>query len=380
MRTWILTITTIALASAASAAHLPLAETLPTDQRIAECQKAVAAAPGNPAALEDLAAAYLQKMRETTDFSYVNRAEKLVAQALERKPGDLEALILTNQIELNRHHFKQVVDNTDALVKTVPGDARLWGMMGDSLMEIGDYDRAEKAYGEMLRLRPGLSSYNRVAWFRFVTGDPEGAIYAMRLAVHVAGAVPENLAWCLVDLGNMYFKTGKLAEAEANFNAALEVFPHYHPAFAGLGRVESARHQTAEAIADFGRAQAIVPLPDYEGALRDLYLEQGKTVEARQQEALLDVVDRLARANFENTDRNLAIVLADEQRQLGRALELAQNELNFRRDVYTYDALAWVLYRNGRCADAKEAMTKAMVQHTPEPGFAKHAAAIGACK
>jgi tetratricopeptide (TPR) repeat protein len=372
-------ILTIALLPAAFAAHLPNAQ-LTTDQRIAECQKAVAAEPGNPAALEDLAGAYLQKLRETTDFGYLDRAEKLVAQALARKPGDLEGLILSNQIELNRHHFKKVVENTEGLVKTAPGDARLWGMMGDSLMEIGDYDRAADAYEQMLRLRPGLSSYNRVAFYRFVTGDANGAIYAMRQAVHVAGAVPENLAWCLVDLGTLYFKTGKLAEAEANFNAALQVFPHYHPAFAGLGRVEAARHQTEEAIASFSRAQAIVPLPDYAGALRDLYLEQGKTTEARRQEALLDVVDKLARANFENTDRNLAIVLADEQRHLDRALELAKNELGFRRDVYTYDALAWVLYRNGRCAEAKEAMQKALVQHTPEPGFAKHAEAIGACQ
>ncbi len=377
MRAWLLT---IALLPAAYAAHLPLSERISTDQRIAECQKAVAAEPGNAAALEDLASAYLQKMRETTDFSYVNRAEQLVTQALALQPGDLEALVLRNQIELNRHHFKTVAENILGLVKTFPGEARLWGMLGDALMEFGDYDRAADAYGEMLRLRPGLSSYNRVAWYRFVTGDADGAIYAMRQAVHVAGAMPENLAWCLVDLGNLYFKTGKLVEAEANFQAALEVFPHYHPAFAGLGRVAAARGEIAEAIAAYGRAQAIVPLPDYAGALRDLYLEQGDTAEAARQEALLDVVDRLARANFENTDRNLAIVLADEQRHLDRALELARNELNFRQDVYTYDALAWVLYRSGKCAEAKEAMEKALVQHTPEPGFARHAAAIGACR
>lgn len=373
-------ILTFALLPAAFAAHLTLSERMTTDERIAAYQKEVAARPGDAAALEDLAGAYLQKMRETTDFSYVDRAEKLVAQALARQPGDLEGLVLSNQIELNRHHFKKVVENTEGLVKTAPKDARLWGMMGDSLMEIGDYDRAADAYGEMLKLRPGLSSYNRVAWYRFVTGDAEGAISAMRQAVHVAGAVPENLAWCLVDLGNLYFKTGKLDEAEANFRAAQQVFPHYHPAYAGMGRVEAARHQTADAVADYSRAQSIVPLPDYAGALRELYLEQGKKTEARQQEALLDVVDRLAKANFENTDRNLAIVLADEQRHLDRALELAQNELNFRRDVYTYDALAWVLYRNGRCAEAKEAMGKGMAQHTPEPGFAKHAAAVGECR
>jgi tetratricopeptide (TPR) repeat protein len=366
------------LISAGQAARFSRMDQLPTDERIAQCQKAVAADPGNPAALDELASAYLQKLRETTDFGYLDRAEKLVAQVLTRHPDDFEALILSSQIELNRHHFGKVVENTARLVTTAPGDARLWGMMGDASMEIGDYQRAASAYEQMLKLRPGLSSYNRVAWYRFVTGDAEGAIYAMRQAVHVASATPENLAWCLVDLGNLYFKTGKLTEAEANYNAALQTFPRYHPAFAGLGRVEAARHQTGEAIANYLRAQAIVPLPEYAGALRDLYLEQGKPAEARKQEALLDVVDKLARANFENTDRNLAIVLADERRHLDRALELAQNELAFRRDVYTYDALAWVLYQLKRYPEAQEAMKKALAQNTPEPGFRRHSELITA--
>jgi tetratricopeptide (TPR) repeat protein len=366
-----------ALLSAAHAARFGRNDQVPTDQRIAASQKALAANPGDPASLEELASAYLQKMRETTDFSYVDRAEKLVAQALAKKPGDPKGEILRNEIELNRHHFKKVVENTTALVKTAPEDARLWGMMGDSLMEIGDYERAADAYEQMVKLRPGLSSYNRVAWYRFVTGDPEGAISAMRQAVHAARATPENLAWCLVDLGNLYFKTGRLDEAEANYKAALQVFPHYHPAFAGLGGVQASRHQTDDAIASYTRAESMVPLPAYAGALRDLYLEQGNRTEAHKQEQLLDVVDQLARANFENTDRTLALVLADEGRRLDRALELARNELAFRRDVYTYDALAWVLFKLDRTEEAREAMKKALAWKTPEPSFARHAKAMG---
>jgi tetratricopeptide (TPR) repeat protein len=347
-----------------------------TGQRIAASLKTLSATPGQVAALEELAAAYLQKMRETTDFSYVDRAAKLVDEALAKQPGDLEAMVLWNEIELNRHHFAKVVETTRTLVKTAPGDARLWGMMGDSLMEIGDYNAAADAYERMLQLRPGLASYNRVSWYRFVTGDAEGAIDAMRRAVRVAGAAPENLAWCLVDLGNLYFKTGSLDEAEWNFQAALQTFPEYHPAFAGLGKVHAARGRTADAIAAYARAENIVPLPEYAGALRQLYIRQGNTAEARKQEQLLDVVDRLARANFENTDRTLALVLADQNRNLDRALELARNELAFRRDVYTYDALAWVLYRSGHVEDAREAMTKAMAWHTPDPMLQKHAEAI----
>jgi tetratricopeptide (TPR) repeat protein len=360
--------------------HLTLRDELTTDQRIAAAQKAVAAAPGDPAALDDLASAYLQKMRETTDFSYLDRADKLVAKSLAAAPDNLETHILVNSIELNRHHFAKVVENTRALVATHPGEPRLWGMMADSLMEIGDYDAAEPALAKMLGLRPGISSYNRVSWFRFLTGDAPGAIEAMRRAVHASGVVPENLAWCLVDLGNLYFKTSQLDEAQSNYQQALQVFPSYHPAFAGLGRVAAARHQTADAIGYYRRAQSIVPMPEYAAELRELYLLQGKTAEAKQEEALLDVIDHLAKANFENTDRNLAIVYADEGRHLDRALELATNELAFRRDVYTYDALAWVEFRAGHCAEAKEAIVKAQAWHTPDPLFARHAAQIATCQ
>ena len=59
---------------------------------------------------------------------------------------------------------------------------------------------------------------------------------------------------------------------------------------------------------------------------------------------LLDVVDQLARANGEKANRNLVFAFADHDIKLDRALELARAELEFRRDIYSYDALAWALY------------------------------------
>lgn len=350
---------------------------MPADERVAIAQKAIAAEPRNPSALTALAGAYLQKTRETTDFSYVERAAKLVQQALTLRPEDAEAALLWNELEMHRHHFAKVVDNTTRLLANAPADARLWALQGDALMELGGYDGAAAAYERMLTLRPGFSSYNRVAWFRFVTGDAEGAIEAMRQAVRSARVSPENLAWCLVDLGNLYFKTGRLAEAEASYNTALSAFARYHAAQAGLGKVYAERGDKAAAVVQFSRAQQAVPLAEYSGALRDLYLAQGYKAKAREQEALLDAVDRLARAQFENTDRTLALVYADQGRKLDRALELARNELAFRKDVYTYDALAWVLYRLGRMDEAKEAMQKALAQGTPEPMFRRHAEMLG---
>src|SRR5262249_9118180 len=65
-------------------------------------------------------------------------------------------------------------------------------------------------------------------------------------------------------------------------------------------------------------------------------------------------------------------------RKLDRALELAQAELSSRKDVYTYDALAWALYKNKRYAEAGAASAKALVMKTAEPAFYYHAAMIAA--
>ena len=47
-----------------------------------------------------------------------------------------------------------------------------------------------------------------------------------------------------------------------------------------------------------------------------------------------------------------------------------------RRDIYEYDALAWVLYQSRQYADAKQASDKALELHTPEPSFSYHAGMI----
>jgi tetratricopeptide (TPR) repeat protein len=133
-----------------------------------------------------------------------------------------------------------------------------------------------------------------------------------------------------------------------------------------------------EAEANFKKAQAVIPLPEYAAALQDIYTKQGKTAQAKQQSDLIDVIDKLGRVNGERGNRALALVYADQNRNLDRALELIRGELETRHDVYTYDALSWVLFKSGHQKEAEEASRKAMEQHTPEPMFSAHADAIQA--
>jgi tetratricopeptide (TPR) repeat protein len=228
----------------------------------------------------------------------------------------------------------------------------------------------------MLALNPNQASYNRLAYHRFVTGNAKEAIALMTLAAAAPRWAPENTAWCLVELGNMYFKTGQLDPAQQAYANALALFDGYHSANAGLGRVQTAQGKTDEAIAHYKRAQASVPLPDYAAALYALYLRSGKSEEAKKQLALIDVVDRLAQATGEKTNRNLALIYADRGEHLDRALDLIREELKVRQDVYTYDALAWTLYKNKQYSEAQQAMEHALKMDTPEPSFYYHAGMI----
>jgi len=145
-----------------------------------------------------------------------------------------------------------------------------------------------------------------------------------------------------------------------------------------LGRVLTAQGKLVEAIESYLRAQSAVPMPEYAEALSNLFERTGRKTEARRQVELIEVVDKMARANNEKTNRNLALMFADQDRNLPRALELAQAETGVRGDVYTFDALAWALYKNGRPEEAERAGQKALQFGTQEPAFYYHAGLIAA--
>jgi len=347
-----------------------------TDERIQAYERLLGSSPDDLRLQAGLISAYLQKLRESADRAYLDRASKLVDRMLETDGGNFTALRFQNEIDLQRHEFRAVAERAEDMAKYSPSDAGNWGNLGDALMEVGEYERAGQAYSRMFALRPDLGSYNRLAYFRFVTGDAARAIELMQDAVAAGDPLAQNTAWCAAELGDMYFKTGKLDEAAEAYQHALALFPALHRASAGLGKVEAARGHVDAAIRNYERAQSIVPMVEYAGALEDLYTTAGMASKAQEQRDLIETIEKLGRANQEKTNRNLALVLADHGRDLALAVELMETEIPTRGDVYTWDALSWVLFKSGRVAEAREASAKALKLGTPEPTFYKHATQI----
>jgi tetratricopeptide (TPR) repeat protein len=346
-----------------------------TDDRISLYEQWVAADPVNTANQTLLAGAYIQKTRETTDFSYLDRASKIIDKVLAGKK-DFEALRLRNLIELNRHHFSKVIEYAGEMTRAAPGDPQTWGSLGDALLESGQYEAARIAFEKMLAIRPNLFSYNRMAYYRFLTGDAEGGIAMMIDAVKAGARYPENRSWCLVELGNMYFKTGRWPDADRVYLEALELFPASHAAHGALAGLRAAQGNVAQAISGYKRAQSITPMVQYAGALHDLYVDAGRKVEARQQAEMVDLVAKLEEAANQKANRTLALIYANQDRHLAKSLELAEADLQVRQDVYTYDCYAWALFKNKRYEEAWKASEQALKLGTPEALFFYHAGMI----
>jgi len=90
----------------------------------------------------------------------------------------------------------------------------------------------------------------------------------------------------------------------------------------------------------------------------------------------VEFIGRLNALNKTIYNRELALFYADHDMKPAEALALAERELQARRDIYTYDVLAWALYRNGRAREAAAAMAEALKLGTRDARLYFHAGMI----
>jgi tetratricopeptide (TPR) repeat protein len=163
-----------------------------------------------------------------------------------------------------------------------------------------------------------------------------------------------------VELGNLYYNSGRLRPAERAYRRALARFPDYHRASAGLARVRGARGQIDAAVSLYGRASEVVPLPEYAAALGELLEVAGRPREAREAYGLVAAIQRLFEANGARTELETALVDLDRGVDLAEALTRAREAYETRRSIEAEDVLAWALFRNGECEEARVHSARAL--------------------
>jgi tetratricopeptide (TPR) repeat protein len=311
-----------------------------------------------------LAALYFQQLRETGDLTFLERATREAHASLAAVPaaqngGGLTALALA---EFESHHFTEAAKLARQAFAHDPRDTTAQAIIGDALLELGDYAEAETIYRQLDSNPPTLARLSRLAEIK---GDNAKAIELLQQA--------GDGAWYHIRLGELYFRTGQLEKAEKEYLSV----PENYSSLDHLAELRAAQGQYDEAIALYEKLIARLPRAEFLQALGDVYQFQGKPAEAKSwhDRALSAYLKSVEQGNA-HYYHHLAGFYCDAQENPVEALKWARKDLAIRHSLYAYDSLAWALYKNGDFTGAAEAMKKALALGTQDAHLLYHAAMI----
>ncbi len=326
-----------------------------------------------------LGLAYQQRARETGDPAWYPKAGGALSRALALDSRDPVATSGLASLALSRHRFRVALELGRRARALAPDSGRNLGIVGDALVELGRYPDAFAAFDRMVQTKPSLASYARYSYARELKGDRAGAIHWMIVAVDAAGAQPEPLAWAQVQLGKLYWNSGRSDRAAVEYRRALQVFPRYVYALDGLAQVLAARGQLDRAIALERQAVESIPLPQFVGTLGDLYRVAGEPALAQEQYATITAIERLLQANGVRTDLEATLFDVDHGVALSSVASRARRARLERPSIDGDDVLAWALARSGRCAEARPYSKQALRLGTKDAAKYFHRGMIERC-
>ena len=344
-----------------------------TERLIKNMQTRVQSNPKDPAAYSALGAAFFQRARETGDVEDFQQAEQALNRSLDLNSADFSAAPAYStmaEVCMGEHRFSDAVTYAQKALALGSGDLSPFAIVGDANADMGEYERAAIAYSRLdVSGDSAADPHNvyvrdsRTSYLKFVSGDTRGAIRLMQRAVAAgteARLPAENLAWLYYELGEYESQAGDIAAANNAYLTALTIHPGDYRALAGLGKLRGNQGRYAEAIKLYQSAVAVVPMPMFVAELGDMYTRAGNSNEAKKQYQLVEYIGLLGHINQVLHNRDLALFYADHDIKLDEALTLAHKEFEVRHDIYTWDALAWALYKNDKYQEASDAMQNAL--------------------
>ncbi|HKY07755.1 MAG TPA: tetratricopeptide repeat protein, partial [Candidatus Binatia bacterium] len=267
-----------------------------SDNQITYYQQLLRRSPRNANAYVGLSDALIRKARESGDPGYFTRAEDALKMTLQLTPQNAGALRHMAYVYYSRHAFAPAVLYARKAIEINSEDGHAYGVLGDALLELGQYAEARAAYAYMMELDQSLYSYSRLAGLKSLSGDSPGAIADLKRAVATGKATQqpaESVAWAEWQLGMEYFAMGELQNAEEHFQQSLATQTNYYRALSGLAQVRAAQKRYDEAVDLYQKAIAILPMPEYAAALGEVYEKIGNSQSARRHYELVEYIGRL---------------------------------------------------------------------------------------
>jgi len=320
-----------------------------------------------------------QQARASGDPSLYPRAERELRRAAELDPRNAVAVRGLAALAASRHRFAESLPLAHRALRLEPGSATAYGLIGDANLELGRYDEAFAAFDRMAKLKPTANAYARISYARELLGDTEGAIAAMELAVDSSIGTAEPSAWSRTLLGNLLLGSRRAGEAELRFREALAFVPGYPAAVSGLAELRIAKGDFEGAAKLYRRAAAAAPVPELSASLGDTLAKLGRTKAAERAWRTADELERLFASNGGRNLLETAEFDLNHDRSVRSALERARRGRAERPSIEGDHVLAWALYKNDRCQEARAVSVRSLRLGTLDIDGLYHHSLIEAC-
>jgi tetratricopeptide (TPR) repeat protein len=361
-------------------AQMPHNAATPAQQKVAWAEAAIKAHPDHSQPYNDLAFAYVQRVRETADPDYYVQAQASLQKSFQITPDNLEGQKARLMIWLGRGEFAKALSLAKAQNKKTPDDILLYGFLADAAIGLGDYSEAEEAIQWMLDMRPGnVPGLLRGAALRRLYGDARGAAdFFSQAYQQMAPTQTEELAWTLTEMADLQLSTGDIDGAEKLLHSALQQFPGYYRALEDSARAQMARQHYSEAVDLLRQRNRNFPTAASRYALAEALERAGQTREADLAYTDFITMARGLIHDGENANEELIYYYLEREHDPAEALRIAKLEITKRHDVNTLDAYAWALYGNHRYQEAQTQIALALGVGVRDARMFYHAGAIAA--
>lgn len=319
----------------------------------------------NPKALEPylkLAELFINEARITGEHGHYYQGalalvNKVLESPLENKDKDLKfrALASKASVQLSLHDFTGALQTGQTAVAINPYNSFIYGVLVDAYVELGQYEKAVEMADKMVSIRPDLRSYSRVSYLREIHGQPAAAIEAMEMAVSAGYPGQEQTCWSRLTLGHLHELYGNAAQAEMQYQLALQERPDYPFAIAALAGLAIDQKQFGEAEQLLKKACDIIPEVGFYEQLATVYKATGRNADFdRTVKDVLAMMDDDVK-NGHNMDLEYASVYANLVGDYNKALEYAQKEYQKRpENIDVNRKMALIYQQKGDIQSAKK--------------------------
>jgi len=235
-------------------------------------------------------------------------------------------------------------------------------LSADLDLQEGRYEDAREGYEAVIKANGTWDNLVRLAYLKAKMGDVEGAeqLY-IEAEDEITAKEMRSYAWVELQRGLLELAHGRYESAWAYYERANEAYSGYWLVDQHIAGLLGAQGKFDEAVALCERVIVCVPRPEFQQSLGDLYVSMGEPDRARQwhEKALAAYLESVQRGDVHYL-HHLTDFYADVREDGAEAVRWARKDLELRQNFSTQAALAWALYRDGRFAEALDAMHQAL--------------------